>query len=140
MTCSNDDDWRELCNEYALICLPMFLLSLIKLYAGDWQQIFLATDWSIASIIIFSISIGQVPQAVANCSGKKCRIKKHGMTSFVILTVILGLIPCLVNFVLLALEPSLYLGLIQIPLYIWATIRFFADRGMVQKLKKYHDE
>lgn len=123
---------KRLVSSWYFIILPFAALISIKIYSSNLIDILLVSDWSIASFIIYGQLICQM---TANSIGIKAVID-HGLEYYVTKRIVFGLTSNIIVYILIALNPNYYLGIIQLILFIFANIRYFSDNLALYDLKK----
>ncbi|HBX7333494.1 TPA: hypothetical protein MIB89_27580 [Klebsiella pneumoniae] len=114
---------------YLFILLPFSILILVKLIDKKWLDIILASDWSIASFIIFGQSLTSLSSALVANSGNK---KREGWEWYVAKLFITGIAPSMVLYIYMLKQPSTFLGILQILMFVYASYRYFID-GLASK-------
>ncbi|AKE61461.1 hypothetical protein PU088_003312 [Citrobacter farmeri] len=123
---------KRLVSAWYFILLPFAVLIFIKLYSMSLIDVLLVSDWSIASFIIYGQLISQI---TANSISLK-KVADHGLEYYVTKRIVFGLTSNIVIYILMALKPNIYLGVLQILLFIFANIRYFSDNLSIYDLKK----
>lgn len=124
---------RELWNAYVLILVPFAMLCFIKAQTGNWQGILYATDWSVASFIIFAQSLGAVTKAVMK---NKQATNGDVLTTNIIKVLFLGVMPSLYLYFRMNTDPVSWAAWGQIIMFLYASWRFFVDGRKVQMLQR----
>ncbi|WP_434747230.1 hypothetical protein [Pantoea sp. Lu_F5_004] len=114
---------------YLFVLLPFTILCFVKFIDGKWQDVFLASDWSIASFIIFGQSLTSLSSALVLSPKNK---KQYGWELHVAKLFITGIAPSMVLYIYMLNQPTLTLGIFQILMFIYASYRFFVD-GLTAK-------
>ncbi|HBR1356263.1 TPA: hypothetical protein PCH61_002077 [Klebsiella pneumoniae] len=120
---------KSLMASYLFILLPFSILILVKLIDKKWLDIILASDWSIASFIIFGQSLTSLSSALVANSGNK---KREGWEWYVAKLFITGIAPSMVLYIYMLKQPSTFLGILQILMFVYASYRYFID-GLASK-------
>ena len=123
---------KRLVSAWYFILLPFAVLIFIKIYSMNLIDVLLVSDWSIASFIIYGQLISQI---TANSISLK-KVVDHGLEYYVTKRIVFGLTSNIVIYILMALRPNIYLGVLQILLFIFANIRYFSDNLSIYDLKK----
>ncbi|EOC9227477.1 hypothetical protein ACJCFQ_003266 [Enterobacter hormaechei] len=123
---------KRLVSAWYFILLPFAVLIFIKIYSMNLVDVLLVSDWSIASFIIYGQLISQI---TANSISLK-KVVDHGLEYYVTKRIVFGLTSNIVIYILMALRPNIYLGVLQILLFIFANIRYFSDNLSIYDLKK----
>lgn len=124
---------KRLVSSWYFIMLPFAILIAIKIYSGSILDIILASDWSIASFIIYGQLISQITASSISIK----HITDHGLEYYVTKRIAFGLTSNIVVYILISLKPNIYLGLTQFLLFIFANIRYFSDNIAIYDLKKH---
>lgn len=120
---------RSLMASYLFIILPFSILIIVKLIDGKWLDIILASDWSIASFIIFGQSLTSLSSTLVSTSKSK---KREGWEWYVAKLFIIGIAPSMILYIYMLNHPTILLGVLQILMFIYASYRFFID-GLAAK-------
>lgn len=112
----------ELCSEYLFIVTPFVFLVAIKLYAYSWKDIFLATDWSLVSCIIF----GQIAIRTSRAAIKNRTVDDRHFSWYSSKRFFLVAMSLLIYFGMIA-KPTLCLGFGQLGLFALASFFHFKD-------------
>ncbi len=120
---------KSLMASYLFVLLPFTILCFVKFIDGKWQDVFLASDWSIASFIIFGQSLTSLSSALVLSPKNK---KQYGWELHVAKLFITGIAPSMVLYIYMLNQPTLTLGIFQILMFIYASYRFFVD-GLTAK-------
>lgn len=123
---------KSLLATYAFVIVPFTLMIIIKASERKWQDIITTSDWSIASFIIFGQSLTFLSSTLI--SNKKSK-KREGWEFYIAKIFLTGIGPSLVLYTLLLIKPSIYIGIGQIIIFIYATYRFFVDGLAAKKLE-----
>ncbi|NRB65456.1 MAG: hypothetical protein HRU40_20965 [Saprospiraceae bacterium] len=122
---------RELYNAYSLILIPFAMLCFIKIQSGQWEDIIMSTDWSVASFIIFAQSLGAVTRAIVK-SNKNTNADV--LTTYIIKVLFFGVMPSLYFYFRMHTDPVFWAAYGQIIMFIYASWRFFVDGRKVTML------
>jgi len=115
--------FAELKIDYLYIAMPFFLLIAIRLYLGDWRDVILSTDWSLASCVIFGQSASKLSRAAIAAKHKV--VEQHfGWYTAKRFLLIVGSLA--VYFGMIA-KPTLGLGFFQIFVFVLASFFHFKD-------------
>ncbi|EKG6860680.1 hypothetical protein ACX3Q2_13470 [Escherichia coli] len=114
---------------YLFVLLPFTILFFVKVTDGKWIEVFLASDWSIASFIIFGQSLTSLSSALVFSPKNK---KQYGWELHVAKLFITGIAPSMVLYIYMLNKPTVTLGIFQILMFIYASYRFFVD-GLTAK-------
>jgi hypothetical protein len=127
---------RALVNAYLLLFIPFMMLCLIKGLSGQWIDIIMSTDWSVASFIIFAQSLGTITKTVVKTNHN---IDGDVLTSYIIKVLILGIVPSLYLYFIMNTTPTLWAACGQLIMFAYASWRFFIDGRKVQILSNMTD-
>ncbi|MFV8760147.1 hypothetical protein ACSMDK_25095 [Yersinia enterocolitica] len=123
---------KRLVTSWYFFIVPFVILITIKIYTSSLIDVLLVSDWSIASFIIY----GQlISQTTANSISIK-NVVDHGLEYYVTKRIVFGLTSNIVIYVLMSIKPNIYLGIIQILLFIFSNLRYFSDNLSVYDLKR----
>ncbi|EOG5395481.1 hypothetical protein ABKW18_16515 [Enterobacter ludwigii] len=122
---------KSLMASYLFILLPFSILILVKSIDLKWFDIILASDWSIASFIIFGQSLTSLSSALVASPNNK---KKEGWEWYVAKLFITGIAPSMVLYIYMLKQPSVFLGILQILMFVYASYRYFIDGLACKKL------
>lgn len=122
---------KSLTASYLFILLPFSILILVKSIDMKWLDIILASDWSIASFIIFGQSLTSLSSALVASPNNK---KKEGWEWYVAKLFITGIAPSMVLYIYMLKQPSVFLGILQILMFLYASYRYFIDGLACKKL------
>lgn len=122
---------KSLMASYLFILLPFSILILVKSIDLKWLDIILASDWSIASFIIFGQSLTSLSSALVASPNNK---KKEGWEWYVAKLFITGIAPSMVLYIYMLKQPSVFLGILQILMFVYASYRYFIDGLACKKL------
>lgn len=122
---------KSLMASYLFILLPFSILILVKSIDLKWFDIILASDWSIASFIIFGQSLTSLSSALVASPNNK---KKEGWEWYVAKLFITGIAPSMVLYIYMLKQPSVFLGILQLLMFVYASYRYFIDGLACKKL------
>lgn len=118
---------------YIFILLPFIVLTMLKVFHdGGAVEILLASDWSLAACIIFG-------QNAANLTKAALSSRKGIQTSsfmYYFSRRLVGFAVALVLYILMQLEPNLWVGTLQLVIFTWASVRYFTDGAVSAMLKE----
>jgi|TARA_R110001592_G_scaffold355027_1_gene655203 hypothetical protein len=103
---------------FLCILTPFLILITVKLLTGKWEDLLLTGDWSIASAMIYSSSIVTVRNATNEYKGT---IIDTGLDWFLAVTITMACFSTAI-YVLALLQPSYFVGVVQICLFFVASI------------------
>ncbi|MBA4707934.1 hypothetical protein [Aquitalea aquatica] len=115
--------FTELKTDYLYIAIPFLLLIAIKLYMGEWRDVILSTDWSLASCLIFGQSASKLSRAAV---ASKNMIVEQNFGWYTAKRFLLIVASLAVYFGMIA-KPSLSLAFSQIFLFLIASFFHFKD-------------
>lgn len=122
---------KRLVTSWYFFILPFVILISIKIYTSSLVDVLLVSDWSIASFIIYGQLISQI---TANSISIK-NVVDHGLEYYVTKRIVFGLTANIVIYVLMSIKPNIYLGIIQIVLFVFSNLRYFSDNLSIYDLK-----
>lgn len=115
--------FADLKAELVYIVLPLVVLILVKLTFGDWTNIVLAPDWSLASCVVFGQVTFKISKAVAQGRGSS-NPQLYGLyTAKRFFCIVLSLS---LYFIML-IKPSFLWGVLQMLLFFYAVFVHFSD-------------
>lgn len=116
---------------YIFIIVPFVILAFVRvIWDESWLSIITAPDWSLASCIIF----GQVTAAMSRAVVRtKRQISSSGFNYHTAKRFLYVVISCMLYFAMLT-KPSLWLGLIQLIWFVFASLSYFTDGMVVRTL------
>ena len=119
--------------DYIFYVLPFLILSIVRIVQDRSDELVLISDWSIASTIMYGQVIVKLSAALA-----KTQRKKHipPITLYLTILVCLGLVVNVVVYVLMLLIPSLNLGIMQLILFLVASICHFLFGSVIGHIQK----
>lgn len=120
---------KSLMASYLFVLLPFTILFFVKVIDGKWIDVFLASDWSIASFIIFGQSLTSLSSALVLSPKNK---KQYGWELHAAKLFITGIAPSMFLYIYMLNKPTITLGILQILMFIYASYRFFVD-GLTAK-------
>ncbi|PZL85198.1 hypothetical protein CKF42_18250 [Pantoea sp. ARC270] len=123
---------KRLVTSWYFFILPFVVLIAVKFYSSSVWDILLVSDWSIASFIIYGQLISQITASSITLKN----VSDHGLEYYVTKRIAFGLTSNIVIYILMALKPNVFLGLIQLMFFVFANIRYFSDNIAIYSLKK----
>ncbi|MDR5890579.1 MULTISPECIES: hypothetical protein [Halomonas] len=117
--------------ESIYLILPLFLLVGTKIYFDSWQSIFLVADWSLASCIIFGNMTYKISRSVARLDG---RSNHHNYGFYTARRFFMVVLAMFFYFGMLV-KPTMFLGVLQVFLFIYAIVLHFVDGVAASKLE-----
>jgi hypothetical protein len=131
MNCQHQNEFKAVATSYLFIITPFFILVLVKLLTGKYEDLLLTSDWSIASAMIYSSSIFNVKSASRKYRGK---LNEIGLDWFMTVTSVMSAISVTVYSVAL-MQPSKLLGVLQICLFIAASLAHMKYARLAYRLR-----
>lgn len=117
---SSSNELKSALTSYLFIFMPFLALVLVKGSSGEWDDLLIASDWSIASAMIYSSSIITVRSATRNHKG--C-INDTSLDFFMAKTLCMALLSIII-YVLVLVKPNPIIGYFQIILFIFASLSY----------------
>lgn len=108
---------------YMYIAIPFLLLIGVKGYEGNWYDILIAPDWSLASCLIFGQLSAKISKTVAMSTAQTNEYQFGWYTSKRFLLVVIALM----FYTGMLSQPTIYLGVAQIMLFLLASGLHFKD-------------
>ena len=105
---------------YIFIITPFIVLILVKVLLGKFEDLLLTGDWSIASAMIYSSSIVNIKNATNEYNGN---INSVGLNWFMAVTILMACISIAI-YVVTLVQPSPFVGVVQIILFVFASIAY----------------
>lgn len=113
----------ELKAAYIYIITPFILLVFVKVYNSTYIDIILTSDWSLASCIIFGQITANISKSV---SSVKITTHESNFSYYTAKRFLCVVISLMLYFAIL-LKPQLYLGVLQILVFLFASFLHFRD-------------
>lgn len=113
----------ELKASYIYIITPFILLIFVKIYNSSSIEIILSSDWSLASCIIFGQITANISKSV---SSLKIATHESNFSYYTAKRFLCVVISLMLYFAIL-LKPQIYLGVLQILVFIFASFLHFRD-------------
>lgn len=117
---SSSNELKSALTSYLFIFMPFLALVLVKGTSGEWGDLLIASDWSIASAMIYSSSIITVRSATRNHKGS---INDNSLDYFMAKTLCMALLSIII-YVLVLVKPNPIIGYFQIILFIFASLSY----------------
>ena len=130
---SNKGSAASVASEYLFICLPFIILSIVRWHQGRAEELLTASDWGIASGIIYGQLIVRLAAALAATTKTK---KISAITLNFTILVCLGLSVNLVVYSLMLTSPTNALGYFQLVLFILASTSHFIYGIAINKISE----
>jgi len=105
---------------YLFIITPFLVLILVKVLLEKYDDLLLTGDWSIACAMIYSSSIVNIRSATNEYNGK---INNTSLDWFMSVTILMACISVAI-YVVALIKPSFFIGVVQIVLFIAASIAY----------------
>lgn len=118
---------------YIFVLLPFVILVIVKFAQNQSHELLLLSDWSIASSIIYGQLIVKLTTALAATRKSK---KMPGITFNITLLVCFGLAINIVVYVLMLIMPSQNIGIIQLILFVIASVLHFIYGAVIYHINK----
>ncbi len=118
---------------YLFVLLPFIILVIVKFAQDKSCELVLLSDWSIASSIIYGQLIVKLTTALAATDKAK---RMPGITLNITLLVCFGLAINIVVYVLMLVMPSQNIGIVQMVLFISASILHFVYGSAINHINK----
>lgn len=114
--------------ELTFLLVPFVVIGLGYLYKADLRTIFYAPYWSVASSILIGQALIRFVSRLLQSRAHDPAISWERVTLIFSVLIVLGLVPSLVVLllVLITAQPSAYLGIAQIILFIFGVCLFVA--------------
>lgn len=120
-------------SEYLFICLPFIILLIVRIHQERVEELLSASDWGIASGIIYGQLIVRLATALAATTRPK---KIPAITLNFTILVCLGLSVNLVTYSLMLASPTTSLGYFQLLLFTIASIFHFIYGIAINKISE----
>ena len=117
MKYQHQNEFKTVATSYLFIITPFILLILVKLLTGNYSDLLLTGDWSIASAMIYSSSIINVRSATKKYQGN---LNEVGLDWFMTVTSVMSAISVTI-YVVALIQPNKWVGALQIALFIAAS-------------------
>lgn len=114
---SSHSEFKTALTSYLFIITPFLILILVKLLTGRWEDLLLTGDWSIASAMIYSSSIVTVRSATRTYKGS---INGSSLDWFMSVTIVMACLS-IATYVVALMQPSYWIGVVQIVLFVVAS-------------------
>lgn len=128
---NSSNEIRAVGTSYVFILLPFTILLMVKGFTNSWGDLLLASDWSIASAMIYSSSIITVFSAT---NKTKKTINNTFLLFFIASTMFMAIVSSTI-YIFVLLEPSAKLGVAQIVLFILASHSHFKYGRVAYRLQ-----
>ncbi|PKH04761.1 hypothetical protein CXF93_21335 [Moritella sp. Urea-trap-13] len=110
---------KVVATSYVFIAIPFLVMITIRLLTGDWRNIVMASDWSIASAMIYSSCMFNVWNSTRGVNINDTSLKWFMSKSLALVCINIAV------YSVILLRPSLTAGFIQIVIFLIATISHF---------------
>lgn len=124
-------EFKAVGTSYLFVITPFILLVLVKFLTGKYEDLLLTGDWSIASAMIYSSSIGSVISATREYKGK---LNEVGLDWFMGVTTLMSLVSITI-YVIAMIQPSKFIGVLQIALFIAASLAHMKYGRLAYRLR-----
>jgi hypothetical protein len=116
---------------YIFIITPFIILILVKVLLGKYEDLLLTGDWSIASAMIYSSSIVNLRNATNTYKGQ---INNASVDWYMAITILMACISISI-YVVALINPSYFVGVVQIFLFFAASIAYIKYGRASYRLK-----
>ncbi|KJF83156.1 hypothetical protein C0W92_00060 [Photobacterium angustum] len=131
MKYQHDSEFKSVAISYIFIIIPFILLIMVKVLTGKYYDLLLTGDWSIASAMIYSSSIINVRSATRKYNGK---LNQVGLDWFMAVTSLMSAISVTI-YVIALMQPSKWVGVLQIVLFIAASFAHMKYGRLAYRLR-----
>lgn len=108
---------------YIFVFLPLLAMVILRLTRGEYSDIYMSADWSLASAIIFGQLAARTSVAVADV-----KVKSSGSAmEYYMAKRIALVIASILIYVSLMITPSLWLAIFQVAWFFLASYFYFKD-------------
>lgn len=114
--------------DYIFYLLPFIILLIIRLAQGEFCNLLMISDWSIASTIMYGQLIVKLSSALAATNRQK---KIPAVTLYLTVLVCLGLVVNVVVYVLMLVMANASIGIAQLFLFVLASVCHFVFGSVV---------
>lgn len=114
--------------DYIFYLLPFIILLIIRLAQGEFFNLLIISDWSIASTIMYGQLIVKLSSALAATNRQK---KIPAVTLYLTVLVCLGLVVNVVVYVLMLIMANASIGIAQLFLFVLASVCHFVFGSVV---------
>jgi len=128
---SYSNELKSALTSYMFIFMPFLALVLVKGTNGQWADLLIASDWSIASAMIYSSSVITVRGATRNYKGN---VDETGLDFFMAKTLCMALFSVII-YVLVLINPNPIIGYFQIALFIFASLSYIKYGRLTYRLQ-----
>lgn len=125
------NEFKTALTAYLFVATPFFVLIVVKILSGRYEDILLTGDWAIASAMMFSTSYFNVKNALNHAND----INKVGLDLYLQVTLILAFISIAIYVVLLLQPKNYFAAVAQALLFLFATINFIKYSRLTYRLK-----
>ncbi|OBU45726.1 hypothetical protein AYY26_15290 [Photobacterium phosphoreum] len=113
---------------YIFIVIPFFVMITVRLLIGDWQNIIMTSDWSIASAMIYSTCMFNVWNSTKGLTINDLSLKWFMVKALTLVSINIAI------YCVMLLKPSFTAGIIQILIFFFATVAHFKYGRAVYRL------
>jgi hypothetical protein len=112
------NEFKFVGTSYLFIITPFIVLILVKVLLGKYEDLLLTGDWSIASAMIYSSSVVNLRNATNTYKGQ---INNTSLDWFMAVTILMACVSISI-YVVALINPSYFVGVVQIVLFFAASI------------------
>jgi len=125
--------------ELAFLLGPFVVIGLAYLYKGDLRNVLYTPYWSLASSVLIGQALIRFVIRLLQSNAHDPAISWEKVTLIFSLLIVLGLIPSVLVLllVLISTQPSLYLGVAQLILFVFAFSLYLALGSTAQDMMSY---
>ncbi len=124
-------EFKAVGTSYLFIITPFILLVLVKCLTGNYEDLLLTGDWSIASAMIYSSSIVNVRNATREYQGK---LSEVGLDWFMGVTILMSSISITI-YVIALMQPTKLIGVVQVVLFVAASFAHMKYGRLAYRLR-----
>lgn len=124
-------EFKAVGTSYLFIITPFILLVLVKCLTGNYEDLLLTGDWSVASAMIYSSSIVNVRNATREYQGK---LSEVGLDWFMGVTILMSSISITI-YVIALMQPSKLIGVVQVVLFVAASLAHMKYGRLAYRLR-----
>ena len=132
MKYSQNNEFKAAATSYLFVVTPFLLLILIKVSTGKIHELLLTGDWSIASAMIYSSSLINVQNASYKHKG---HINQVSLGWFMAVTILMSSVSVAL-YVISLVQPNQMIGVLQIVLFIGASLSYIKNARLALRLKE----
>ncbi len=113
---------------YIFIVIPFLVMITVRLLIGDWQNIIMTSDWSIASAMIYSTCMFNVWNSTKGLTINDLSLKWFMVKALTLICINIAI------YCVMLLKPSFVAGVIQVLIFFFATVAHFKYSRAVYRL------